>query len=79
MLMLSPMEASHLSGTPLVPTAPQRVWHFAEQVQQVEEMQIADEEEIQRVQLTFVDQYVHIAEDTEFSVVVQDENDNEAA
>jgi hypothetical protein len=71
MLMLSPMAAFNLSGTSVMPTAPQRVWHFAEQVQQVEEMQIADEEEIQRVQLTFVDQSVQVAEDTEFSVVVQ--------
>lgn len=78
MLMLSPMEASHLSGTSVAPTAPQRVWQLAEQVQQVEDMQIADEEEIQRVQLTFVDQSVQFAEDTDFSVIIQNEANDKA-
>lgn len=65
-----------MGGSSLVPAAPQRVWQLAEHVQQVEDMQIADDKEIQKVQLTFVDQSVDYAEDTEFSVVVENGDDD---
>jgi hypothetical protein len=78
MLMLSPMEASCLSGVSVAPSAPQRVWQLAEQVQQVEDVQIADEEELQRVQLTFVDQSVQFSADTQFSLVLQNGDNDEA-